>query len=193
MTKQKKKNKDALYNDSWIYILLLSTLVILIDSLKTYTFMIEKTSITYAVFLIPFVYLITNYITKKFDYKKSLVAISVSGVAMVLFFVIVNFALGRNINLTNISGGFCGYVISQLINLTIYTFLLENTESPFILVFLNYLFSLIVFYMFYTLIYLNMLILDNFWTEYFMILGIQTLICLPLAYLDKKIRRGREQ
>lgn len=187
------KNKAELYDDCWIYVLLLTTLVILVESLKTYTFTTNGVAITYSIFILPFIYLITNYITKKFDYRHSVIAISISGVSVVLFYIIMNFALGNEIELMNISGQFCGYVVSQLVNLMIYTFLLNNTNSPFLLVFINYLFSLIVFYMFYTLIYLNMIILDNFWSGYFTVIGIQMLICLPIAYIDNKIKRGHEQ
>ena len=187
-----KKKKEAIYNDCWMYVLLLTTLVILLESLKNYTFHIAGVNLTYALFLLPLVYFIVNYICKKYDYKKAIAAIAISGVMFVCFIAIMSFALGERLILSNISGEFCGYVISQFINLTIYTFLLNNTKSPYILVFLNYMFALIIYYMFYTLIYLNMIILDNFWTGYFITLGIQVLICLPITIIDKRIKRGRD-
>ncbi len=193
MTKSKTKRRKEVYSDSWMYILLLTTLVILIESLKSYTFTINQVSVTYSIFLLPIIYLITNYITKKYDYKKSIVAISISGVSLVLFVAIMNFALGKTMDFSSVSGQFCGYVVSQFVNLTIYKFLLNNTNSPFFLIFLNYLFSLIVFYMFYTLIHLNMIILDDFWTGYFMVLDIQTVICFILSIIDSKIRIGIKQ
>lgn len=193
MTKSKTKRRKEVYSDSWMYILLLTTLVILIESLKSYTFTINQVSVTYSIFLLPIIYLITNYITKKYDYKKSIVAISISGVSLVLFVAIMNFALGKTMDFSSVSGQFCGYVVSQFVNLTIYKFLLNNTNSPFFLIFLNYLFSLIVFYMFYTLIHLNMIILDDFWTGYFMVLDIQTVICFILSIIDSKIKVGTKQ
>lgn len=191
--KIKKKKEDILYNDCWLYILLLTTLVILIESLKNYTFKIAGVDLTYAIFPLPLVYLLANYITKKYNYKKAVAAIAISGVLFVCFVATISFALGERLVLSNISGEFCAYVISQFINLTIYMFILNNTKSPYALIFLNYLFSLIVYYMFYTLIYLNMIILDTYWKGYFITLGIQTIICLILAYLDKKIFRGQEK
>lgn len=189
----KKKKEDSLYNDCWLYILLLTTLVILLESLKNYSFKIAGVDLTYALFPLPLVYLLANFITKKYDYKKAIAAISISGVLFVCFVATISFALGERLILSTISGEFCAYVISQFINLTIYMFILNNTKSPYILIFLNYLFSLIVYYMFYTLIYLNMIILDTYWKGYFITLGIQTIICLILAYLDKKIIRGHEK
>lgn len=192
MLKSKRK-KEEYYNDCWMYILLLTTLVILLESLKSYMFRIGDVYLTYSIFLLPLVYLIANYITKKYDYKKTVAAISISGVMSVCFVAVMSFALGKQLMLSNLSGQFCGYVISQFVNLMIYTFLLNNTKSPSVLVFLTYLFSLIIFYMFYTLIYLNMIILDNFWEGYLLTLGIQFIICIPLTILDKNIKRGREK
>lgn len=186
-----KKKNDEIYNDSWLYILLLITLVILIESLKTYKFEISGVNLTYGIFLLPLTYLLVNYITKKYNYKKGVAAIALSGVSLVFFVNIMSFALGERFMLSSISGEFCGYVASHFVSLTIYIFLLNNTKSPFILVFLNYIFSIIVFYMFYTLIYLNMIILDNFWNGYFTTLIIQSVVCLPITYIDKRIKRGR--
>lgn len=193
MSNIKKKTKEQIYNDCWMYILLLTTLVILLQSLKSYTFSFLGVNLTYAILFLPLVYFLINYITKKYDYKKAVAAIAISGVVSVCFVVIIDFALGRQITLSNLSGEFCGYVISQLINLTIYNFLLNNTKSPTILIFLTYLFSLIVYYMFYTLIYLNMIILDNFWTSYLITIGIQFILCFPLSVVDKRILRGQEK
>lgn len=190
MTKITKKDKEELYNDSWMYILLLTTLVILAESLKAYEFTIAKVEITFSILLIPLIYLISNFITKKYGYRKTVVAISISGVSLVLYVALMCFAVGKEFFLYNITGAFCGYVISQLVNLTIYTFLLNNTKTPFILVYANYMFSLIVFYMFYTLIHLNMIILDGFWKGYFITVFIQALICIGLTFIDSKIKRG---
>ena len=44
--------------------------------------------------------------------------------------------------------------------------------------------------MFYTLIHLNMIILDGFWKGYFITIFIQAIICIGLTYIDNKIKRG---
>ena len=190
---KEKKQQPQFYDDSWMYILLLTTLVILIESLRTYHFQVLDSVVTYGVFLLPFIYFIVNYLTKKYGYEKGIVAISVSGVSLVLFVLFMDWLLGNPITFSGVCGEFCAYVVSQLVNLTIYKFLLENTKSPFILVFLNYMFALIVFYMFYTLIYLNMIILDHFWLGYFVTLLIQSVICLFITFLDVLIAKGREK
>lgn len=174
-----------------MYILLLTTLVILLESLKSYTFKIFGVYLTYSLFLLPFIYFLANYITKKYDYKKTVAAIAISGVMSICFPTIMAFALGKSITLSNLSGEFCAYVISQFVNLTIYLFLQNNTKTPGILLFLTYLFSLIIYYMFYTLIYLNMIILDNFWEGYLITIFIQFFICIPITIIDKLIKRGK--
>ncbi len=185
--------KEEIYNDSWLYSLVLATLVIFLEALKKYTFEIFNVNLTYALFLLPAVYLITNYITKKYGYKKCVVSIVASALALVLFHTIISLILNSSLKLENIGGEFCGYVISQFVNLTIYTFLLNNTKINYFFTVINYLFALIINYMFYTLIYLNKVVLDNFWKGYFITLIIQTIICLIIGVLDVKIKRGKEK
>ena len=187
MTKKKKENY---YEDCWLYILLLTTLAILLESLKRYTFQVSGVRISFSIILLPIVFLLVNFIVKKYDYKKGVAAIAISAVMAVAFNATVSFALGEILILTNLTGEFCGYIVSQLVNITVYTFLLNNTKSPILLVYLNYIFSLVVFYMFYTLIYLNLIVLDNFWIKYFITLVIQSVICIPITIIDKRIKRG---
>lgn len=189
MTNIKRIKREDSYDDCWMYILLLTTLTILLESLKTYTFTIKDVNLTYSLFLLPLIYFIVNYIDKKYDYKKAVSAIAISGVIFVSFTAIMSFALGERIMLSSVSGEFCAYVVSQFINLTLYVFISNNTKSPYLLIFLNYIFSLIVYYMIYTLIYLNIILLDTYWLGYFITLGIQFIICIPIAYFDKKINK----
>lgn len=186
------KKGTELYDDSWMYILLLTTLAILTESLKTYTFKISGLAISFAIILLPFSYLLVNYITKKYDYKKAVAAISMSAVITICFMALISFALGKDLILTNLAGEFFAYVISQFINLTIYSFLLNNTTSPSILVFITYLFSIIIFIMIYTLVNLDEMVLDEYWTKYFVTIVLDSIICIPVTIIDKNIKRGRD-
>ena len=187
----RKRQLEEEYNDCWIYVLLLTTLAILIQSIKSYKFTVMGCVISYNVFLIPGIYFLSNYICKKYDYKKSMAAIAISGVIFVGFMVTMEFALGRGLVLSTLIGDFCGYVVSQFVNLMIYVFLMNNTRSPYILIFLTYLFSIIIYYMIYTLIYLDLVIIDGYWLKYFTTIAIEVIICLPVAWIDKNIKRGR--
>lgn len=186
---KKKKEPD----DSWLYILLISTVAILGEALKSYTFTIKGITLTYSIFIIPIIYLLTNYITKKYSYTKGVAAICLSTVAFVVFTYAIGYGLGRPVNFLQIGGEVSGYLISQMINLYIYVFLLNNTKSPVILVWLNYLFSLVIFYMFYTLINLSVLVTSSYWSGYFLTLGIQAVVCILLTAIDHKIKRGLEK
>jgi len=185
MPKTKKK-----YNDSWMYVLLLSTLVILTESLKNFNFTIFKAEITYAMFLIPIIFAITNYITKKYGFRRTINGIIISAVSMILFVLIMSFAVGKPMDFGGLLGGLLGYLISQLVNTIIYKFLQVNTTSPYLLVLLNYIFGYIVFYMVYTIVHLDMIILETFWISYFIVLAIQSIMSIGLALIDKKIPAG---
>ena len=190
MTKRitKEELKD-MYNDSWIYIMLLSTIVILTESLKNYTFLLTA-KISYSIFLIPVILLITNYITKKYGYKRSLLAIAISTLSLIAFVAVMFFAIGINFTFSMVSGQVVGYLICQLVNLFIYCFLLNNTSSPYILVLINYLFALIAFYLAYTVMQANLVIGKDFWSGYFITLGIQLIEIIIITVIDKNIKRG---
>ena len=173
-----------------MYILLLSTIVILGESLKTYTFNLLGVNLTYVIFLLPFIFMVTNYITKKYGFKRTLTAIIISSISLITFVLLMNFAIGKTFTISSISGGLAGYLVSQTINTMIYKFLLVNTNSPYLLVLLNYVFGYIVFYMLYAIVRMDLVIADTFWIGYFITLFIQTLMSMGLATIDKKIKVG---
>lgn len=185
----KKKVLKQVDNDGWIYTLLLTTLSILIQSLRNYKVVLFGHVIGYGVFLIPVVFFLANYIVKEYDYKKGIAAIAISSVISVSFVAIIYFALGRNLILTKVCGDFLAYTVSQFVNLFIYQFLLSNKSTSYLLRFLTYMFSVIVYIMVYTLVYLDSLIIDGYWVTYGITLGIEFIICLPLAYFDLKIKK----
>lgn len=187
----KKKNisLEEKYEEFWIYILLLTTLVIFLSSLKSYTFTLMGVELTYAVFFLPLIYFVANYITKMFDYKKTVAAIAISGVMSICFLAIISFAMGKNLILTKNSADFCGYVVSQFFNLTIYQLLLANKKTTLINLFIVNLLSLIIFYLFYTLINLKELTYSSYWLGYGLTIVIQGIICIPLTILDFKVKK----
>ena len=184
--------KDAIYNDSWIFIMLLSTLLILIESVKVYTFSIFNINLSYSIILIPLIYLILNYMLKKYDFKKALAAICLSAVAVILFIFIMSFTLNQSISFKLYSGELCAYLLSSMLNVIIYNYLMKNTKLPWSLIFINYLCSCTVFHMFYTLIYLDSVTTPLFWKEYFITIIIELIIVLFLSIIDKIIKRGRD-
>ena len=187
----KKKNisLEEKYEEFWIYILLLTTLVIFLSSLKSYTFTLMEVELTYAVLFLPLIYFIANYITKMFDYKKTVAAIAISGVMSICFLAIISFAMGKNLILTKHSADFCGYVVSQFFNLTLYQFLVSNKKNTLINLFIINLLALIVFYFFYSLINIKDISYNTYWLGYGLTIVIQGIICIPLTILDFKIKK----
>ena len=187
----KKKNisLEEKYEEFWIYILLLTTLVIFLSSLKSYTFTLMGVELTYAVLFLPLIYFVANYITKMFDYKKTVAAIAISGVMSICFLAIISFAMGKNLILTKHSADFCGYVVSQFFNLTLYQFLVSNKKNTLINLFIVNLLSLIIFYFFYSLINIKDISYGKYWLGYGLTIVIQGIICIPLTILDFKIKK----
>lgn len=187
----KKKNisLEEKYEEFWIYILLLTTLVIFLSSLKSYTFTLMGVELTYAVLFLPLIYFVANYITKMFDYKKTVAAFAISGVMSICFLAIVSFAMGKNLILTKHSADFCGYVVSQFFNLTLYQFLVSNKKNTLINLFIVNLLSLIIFYFFYSLINIKDISYGTYWLGYGLTIVIQGIICIPLTILDFKIKK----
>lgn len=187
MSKIQNKTK---YNDSWMYILLLSTIVILAESLKTYSFSLFDVNITYVIFLLPLIYGVTNYITTKYGFRKTILGIVISVVALMAFILLMNFAIGKELDLSNITGGLLGYIISQLVNTLIYKFLIVNTNRPYLLILLNYIFAYIVFYMLYTVVSIDLIVAETFWIGYFVTMAIQIIMSIFIAIIIKKIKLG---
>lgn len=187
---KKDKKLEINYYDFLVYILLLTTLLILTHSIKKYYFTVGYIELTYSLFLLPFIYFIINLITKKYGYQGAIESISISGISLVLFVVLVGLFSGSGFSFNNIYGEFCAYVVSCFINLTIYYFLLLNTKMSGLLVFLNYIFVLIAYYFVYMLFSINTISFEYFWISYFSTLVIQVFICVLLTFIDKYIKRG---
>jgi uncharacterized PurR-regulated membrane protein YhhQ (DUF165 family) len=179
-----KKKRD--YTDNWIFIMLLTTLVILGESLKTYTFNAGSINLTYTIFLVPFMFFIVNYIIKKYGFKEAVMAVIISFVCLLVFVLIMSAVVHRSFNFSDFAGEMIGYLFSQLVNIAVNYFLMYKTKRPFVLVYLTYIFGLVVFYMMYIILSLNSLLVDNFWVSYFATLLIQAAMCLLLTYFDSQ-------
>ena len=53
-------------------------------------------------------------------------------------------------------------------------------------------FAFVVYYLFYTLLYMNLLVFDNYWVSYFSTLIFQGIVCLLLTFFDVNIKKGLE-
>ena len=175
--------------DSWIYMLLLTTLNILIQSIRAYSFTIKGYMIGYGLLLLPGLFFVTNYICKRYGAKKAFASIAFSSIICAGYTAIMSIALGRTLVLTSIFSNLCSYVVSQIVNLFIYVFLLNNTRSNYFLVFVTYMFSIVIYYMFFTLAHLDAIIEDGYWEKYFIIMAIEFILCIPITIFDKRVKR----
>ena len=128
MSRKRKKNLDFK-----IYTLLLTSIVILTESVKKYTFSILDYDITYSAFLLPISYFVVYVIYKKSNYKKSLLAILISTVMAFLFDAIMSFSLNEDFYYVSLCGELFAYLTSQFFGLRIHHFMKENTKSSYLL------------------------------------------------------------
>lgn len=192
MTKNKKtsKKKKNIKNDSFILAMLLSTVSILAVALKDYSFHLGDLQITFAVFAIPIILFISNYITKKYGFKTSLQAILVSSLIIVAFIILIKDLVNQRIILLEVVGHFVSYFVSLFINLSIYYYILINFRENQFLIYFDYMFSIVIHHMLYLLFLYRMVITDHFWNHYFGMIAIEGICAIVLVMIDKKIERG---
>lgn len=193
MPKKKIKKKETIQNDSLIFIMLLATISTLAVALKDYTFSMIGINITFSIFIIPFILFTSNYITKKYGFKETLYGILISSLIIVTFLVLIKDLTNQRVIVLELLGYFFSYFISMFINLSIYYYIIFNFKSNVILIYLNYVFSLIINHLMYLIFLHNMIMTDNFWKSYFVSIIIEMFISIGLVFIDNKIKRGIEK
>jgi len=188
-TKQEIKEPQEHFG---IYLFLLSTILICLHVMSRFNFIINDIKLDYSVVLFSSVYFVSNIITKKFDFKKSILAIAVSAVAMLLFVYFSRYLNTKVVDYFVIYGNTFAYIISQLLNLIIYYYLLVNTELKSRWVYLTYLFSLAAYYFISILFSTRIIITDSFWPTFFCSFILSGIIAIMYAFYDSLIRRGHE-
>ena len=124
MTKKRVIKKEEIA--SWVYILLLTSITILGWVLGKFDFSIGKTTLTVAIFAYPFRYFVANIITKKYGYKETMNGISYSACLLLLFAIVASLLGQQDVDYVPLTGELFGYMLSQMINLSIYYYLLIN-------------------------------------------------------------------
>jgi len=175
-----------------IYAFLLSTVLICLHVMGRFTFEIDEVTIGYSVILFSTVYFITNVITKKFDFRKSVFAILISMFALMIFIYLSKFLNGKTLDNYVIFGEVFAYLISQLLNLIIYYYLLVNTELKARWIYLNYVFSLGTYYFISILFATKIIMTEIFWPTVFCSLILSAILAIMYAFYDMFIERGHE-
>lgn len=192
MTKKRVVKKEEI--GSWVYILLLTSVTILGWVLGKFDFSIGKTTLTIAVFAYPFRYFIANIITKKYGYKEAMNGISYSACLLLLFAIVASLFGQHDVDYVPLTGELFGYMLSQMINLSIYYYLLINTKDDKIPYLESYIAAMLVDTLVSMLFASRLVVLASFWRTYFVTILIQAIISIFLIYFDdKKIYNPRKK
>ncbi len=183
-----KKNKDK-QEPFLVYFFFLTSLVILASVLRGIRFSIDVYSISYSVFVYPFIFLVLNYITRKYGYYKALQTIFISATIMIMFIVLTEAMFGKEIHVLIHLGLITSYILSSFVNLVIYYFLFMNTNIPKVTLFTNYLFAIIISEIVYLVLSLNGVLVGDFWMVFTLEVGIQSIFAFIFTIYenDKKL------
>ena len=195
-TKEKAKPKKQEIGDIrehfGVYLLLLSTVLICLHVMGRFELKISTVTVGFSTLLFPTVYFISNIITKKFDFKKTIVAVLTSSIAMVLFVYLSKYLNAKVVDYFVIYGEVFAYIISQLLNLLIYYYLLVNTELKARWIYLTYLFSIMAYHFIAILFSTRIIITDTFWITFFCSVVLSAIIAIMYGFYDCMVPRGQD-
>ena len=180
------------YDDSWIYIFLLSSFTCLYDALSTQNITIHNELICLNLFVLPIILLVSNIINYKYDYKVSIKGIIISLIVLFVINVIIDFSLGNIYNYENLFYEMIALFITEIINLIIYTFLFKHTNRGYILITINYILDIIFYYFITTLFNLKEITLNTFLKDYFIFIIGNTLSIIIISIFDKLLIKNYE-
>ncbi len=192
----RKNKKEAINKEvnrlTYAYTFLLSAAVIFILSLKSFTFNILGNHISYAIFMMPFIYFLVELIMKEIGYKPAKIAVLVSTVVVYISSILIDVIFGVKFSILNYFGITFAYFLSQFLNLSIYYYMLDNYKTPLFFVILNMIFCLLINNMLYMLFTSGMVFTDTFWTSYTLVVILQFIICVVLSIIINLVRQGIE-
>jgi len=180
------------YDDSWIFIFLLSSFTCLYDALSTQYITINKELICLNLFVLPIILLVSNIINYKYDYKVSIKGTIISLIILFLINIIIDFSLGNLFNYNSLFYEIIALFITEIINLMIYTFLYNHTNRGYILITINYILDIILYYFISTLFNLNEIVLKSFIKEYLIFIIVNTLSIIIISIFDKLLIKNYE-
>ena len=178
----KKKTK---YNDSWIYIFLLSSFTILFDTLSNYNINIYNVTISSSYLLLPLIFYLQNIIFNKFSNKTNISSILISILSVFVFSIIMDFSLGKEIILKDLSLELVILMIASYINLLFFNYIKYETKEPYILILISYLLVNIIYHLIYVLFNINSIVFKYYFKEYILVIFIQFIIIIIISIIDK--------
>lgn len=190
-----RRSKDKLINMevkrlTYAYSFLLSAAVVFVLSLRNFSFDFLGNSISYAIFIMPFLYFLVELVIKEIGYRPAKISILVSTIVIYIALMLIDVIFGAKFSIFNYLGITFSYFLSQFLNLSIYYYMLDNYKTPLFFVTLNMIFCLLVYNMLYMLFTSGMVFTSTFWTSYILVVILQFIICIILSILINLVRQG---
>ena len=187
MVKKKSKQVEVA---SWVYILLLTSVTIFGYVLSKFDFTLFKVTLEGGIFVYPFRYFIANIITKKYGYKETMNGISYSALMLLLFIVVASLLSSYDINYVPVTGEIFAYIISQMINLTIYKRLIDNKDNNKIAILATYIFAMLADNLVSMLFASRMMVSKAFFGSYLLTIIIEAVIAfLLIKFSDENVKK----
>ncbi len=122
----KKKKEGNLY----LYGALISILFILSNYIVKFSFELSGTAVYFSVFTIPFIYLFTCLLYKKYGFKKTIIAIIIAVILQLLVFL-GEWMVTKELNTAVLVGTMLSVPFAQLITIGLYKLIQKKYENIF--------------------------------------------------------------
>lgn len=188
----KKISKKEIENVFLLLTFLLSSAAVFITALNSYSFNIAGNNINYSVCVIPALIFISNYTTKKLGFGYSLKSILITILFVIAFTILIYDMTRRQVNPYELFANSFSILISLFINLSVYYYIITNIDvsKEKLYVYLNYIFTTLIYHMIYLLFNYHLTIGDGFWNLYFISIAFEIILSVVALYFDVKIKRG---
>jgi len=180
-TKTKNKNQDSL-----IYILLLSSFIILFNAIQTYNIDIYNITISSSYLLLPIIFYIQNIMFNKFSTINNIFSILVSMFLSLIFIYTMDFILEKTLIIEELPLEIIILMITSYINLLCFKTIRNRINEPYILILANYLLVNIIYHLVNIIFTIDNIVFKYYFKEYFLILFIQLLIIIIISAIDKE-------
>ena len=125
-------------------------------------------------------------LSKKYGYKEAMNGISYSACLLLLFAIVAGLLGEQDINYIPLTGELFGYMLSQMLNLSIYYYLLINSDNSKFPYLGAYVAAMLTDTLVSMLFASRLVILTSFWRTYFVTVCIEAIISIFLIYFDNK-------
>ncbi len=175
------------YKDTWVYTMFMGTLLVFIESLSSYQFMINDVELSIKIILVPLLFFMLTLIVKKHGIIESFKSVISVSLFLLLFNIFMTFIIGTNFDISLIAPQLFGYFISFIIFILIYNYLIKNTKQSYFLVLFSYFLGFVIYHLIFISLSISYLGF-NFINLYLITLAVQMFIAVFLVASNKYIK-----